>query len=76
VQVSDDPRVGTELAGYRIESLLGFALPDEARTHDDWWAGRGPDADAPGHADAWRLAGRTAKPNFHARTVSFERVST
>jgi Protein kinase domain len=24
VKVSDDPRVGTELAGYRIESLLGF----------------------------------------------------
>jgi WD40 repeat protein/tRNA A-37 threonylcarbamoyl transferase component Bud32 len=24
VQVSDDPRVGTELAGYRIESLLGL----------------------------------------------------
>jgi WD40 repeat protein len=24
VQVSDDPRVGTELAGYRIESLLGI----------------------------------------------------
>jgi WD40 repeat protein/tRNA A-37 threonylcarbamoyl transferase component Bud32 len=24
VHVSDDPRVGTELAGYRIESLLGF----------------------------------------------------
>ena len=23
MQVSDDPRVGTELAGYRIESLLG-----------------------------------------------------
>src|SRR5687768_17746771 len=23
VQVSDDPQVGTELAGYRIESLLG-----------------------------------------------------
>jgi serine/threonine protein kinase len=22
--VSDDPRVGTELAGYRIESLLGW----------------------------------------------------
>ena len=59
-----------------IESLLGFALPDDARTHDDWWAGPGTDADAPGHADAWRLAGRTATPNFHARTVSFERVST
>jgi len=24
VQVTDDPRVGTELAGYRIESLLGW----------------------------------------------------
>ena len=24
MQVSDDPRGGTELAGYRIESLLGF----------------------------------------------------
>ncbi|MGH3063533.1 MAG: protein kinase domain-containing protein, partial [Gaiellaceae bacterium] len=24
MKVSDDPRVGTELAGYRIESLLGF----------------------------------------------------
>jgi serine/threonine protein kinase len=24
VRVTDDPRVGTELAGYRIESLLGF----------------------------------------------------
>jgi hypothetical protein len=23
LQVSDDPQVGTELAGYRIESLLG-----------------------------------------------------
>ena len=23
MQVSDDPRVGTKLAGYRIESLLG-----------------------------------------------------
>jgi methylthioribose-1-phosphate isomerase len=24
VRVSDDPRVGTEVAGYRIESLLGL----------------------------------------------------
>ena len=24
MQVSDDPRVGTELAGYRIVSLLGW----------------------------------------------------
>ena len=59
-----------------IESLLGFALPDDARTHADWWAGHGTDADATGHADAWQLAGRTATPNFHARTVSFDRVSS
>ena len=25
----------------QIESLIGFALPDRARTHDDWWAGGG-----------------------------------
>ncbi len=24
MQVSDDPRLGTQLAGYRIESLLGW----------------------------------------------------
>jgi hypothetical protein len=60
----------------QIESLLGFALPDRARTHDDWWAGRGTDAGASAHADAWRLAGRTAKPNFLAGVVAFERVSS
>jgi hypothetical protein len=56
----------------QIESLLGFALPDRARTHDDWWAGRGTDT----HADAWGLAGRTATPNLQAGTVAFERVSS
>lgn len=58
----------------QIESLLGFALPDGARTHDEWWAGRGADAGASGHADAWKLAGRTATPNLQARVVAFERV--
>jgi WD40 repeat protein/tRNA A-37 threonylcarbamoyl transferase component Bud32 len=39
VQVSDDPRVGTELAGYRIESLLGWGgmsvvyLAEDRRLH-------------------------------------------
>ena len=28
MQVSDDPRVGTELAGYRIEALLGLGGRD------------------------------------------------
>lgn len=60
----------------QIESLLGFALPDRARTHDDWWAGRGTDAGGSGYADAWRLAGRTAKPNLLAGVVAFERVSS
>ena len=60
----------------QIESLLGFALPDQARTDDGWWAGRGTDAGASGYADAWRLAGRTATPNFLAGVVAFERVSS
>jgi hypothetical protein len=60
----------------QIESLLGFALPDRARTHDEWWAGSGTDSAASGHADAWRLTGRTATPNLQARTVAFERVSS
>ena len=60
----------------QIESLIGFALPDRARTHDDWWAGDGTDAVASGHVDAWRLAGRTATPNLRARTVAFDRVSS
>ena len=47
------------------------APTDTEPTPYDWWAGRDTDA----HADAWRLAGRTATPNFHARTVSFERVA-
>jgi hypothetical protein len=61
----------------QIESLIGFALPDRARTHDDWWASDasdGTDAVASGHRDAWRLAGRTATPNLRAGTVAFDRV--
>lgn len=59
----------------QIESLLGFALPDVARTHGDWWVGGGTDAVTSAHADAWRLAGRTATPNLLACTVAFNRVS-
>ena len=60
----------------QIESLIGFSLPDQARTHDEWWAGDETDAVASPHADAWRLAGRTATPNLRARTVAFDRVSS
>ena len=58
----------------QIESLIGFALPERARTDDDWWSGEGTDAVASGHADAWRLAGRTATPNLRAGVVAFDRV--
>lgn len=58
----------------QIESLIGFALPDRARTDDDWWVGDGTDAVASGHVDAWRLAGRTATPNLRAGVVAFDRV--
>jgi hypothetical protein len=60
----------------QIESLLGFALPERARTHREWWDGGGTESAISGHADAWRLAGRTARPNLQAGTVAFERVSS
>jgi hypothetical protein len=59
----------------QIEDLLGFALPDLARTQREWWTV----ADAPTAearcSDAWTLAHRTATPNLMAQTVVFERVS-
>jgi hypothetical protein len=60
----------------QIESLLGFALPDGARTQGEWWTSPGTDAVPSGHEDAWILASRTAMPNFQARIVVFERVSS
>ncbi len=55
----------------QLEDLLGFALPDSARTQQEWWTNT--DSDKSSGADAWILAGRTAKPNLLARTVTFER---
>jgi hypothetical protein len=57
----------------QIEDLLGFALPDQARLHREWWTetkGTEPD-----YSDSWILASRTATPNLMARTVVFERAS-
>src|SRR5258708_6240452 len=55
-----------------IEDLLGFALPDQASLHQEWWT----DAVAgPGYSDSWILASRTAVPNLKARIVVFERAS-
>ena len=59
----------------QIEDLLGFTLPDLARTHQEWWTmGELPTAEAR-CSDAWILASRTATPNLMAQTVAFERVS-
>ena len=59
----------------QIEDLLGFTLPDPARTHREWWTTADiPTAEAR-CSDAWTLAHRTATPNLTAQTVVFERVS-
>ena len=57
----------------QLEDLLGAALPDSARAQHEWWTSTDRDADKSSCSDAWILAGRTAKPNLLARTVTFER---
>ncbi|MGH9256922.1 MAG: DUF7662 domain-containing protein [Vicinamibacterales bacterium] len=55
----------------QMEALLGFALPEPARTERDWWTGAAVRMDC--HSDAWTVARRTATPNLSAQTVAFER---
>jgi hypothetical protein len=57
-----------------IEDLLGFALPDQARLHQEWWTDRAINGAGPSYSDSWILASRTAAPNMLARTVVFERA--
>lgn len=57
----------------QIEDLLGGALPDTARARHDWWTNTDGVANKSSCSDAWILAGRTARPNLLARTVTFER---
>ena len=57
-----------------IEVLLGFALPEQARLHREWWTSTETDAGS-NYSDSWVLASRTAVPNLMARTVVFERAS-
>jgi hypothetical protein len=55
-----------------VETLLGRALPEAARTEQGWWT------DAPPRigrcSNAWIAARRTATPNLLARTITFERL--
>ena len=57
----------------QIEDLLGFMLPDRARTDAEWWTGAAT-AD-PGYSHAWTLTQRTATPNLMAKHVAFERAA-
>jgi hypothetical protein len=56
----------------QIEDLLGSDLPEPARRDDGWW--HEPEPGTTSGSRAWTLAGRTAKPNLQAQTVTFERV--
>lgn len=57
----------------QIEDLLGFALPDLARLHQEWWANADGNSSPSAHSRSWIEASRTAKPNLLALTVVFER---
>src|SRR3954464_6014190 len=59
----------------QIESLLGFALPDQARLNQQWWTNAKVTAAGINHSDSWILASRVATPNLLAQTVVFERAS-
>jgi len=58
-----------------IEDLLGFALPEQARLHQEWWTEAAMTAAGRDYSDSWTLASRTALPNMHAGTVAFERAA-
>ena len=58
----------------QIESLLGFALPDQARVNQQWWTNAVVTAAEINYSDSWILARRVATPNLLAQTVAFERA--
>ena len=59
----------------QVEDLVGFSLPDLARTDLAWWTTADTSSTEVRCSDAWRLARRTARPNLMAQTVEFERIS-
>ena len=72
---STDTQYTVVLTFGQIEDLLGFTLPDLARTDQEWWTIADLSTAEARCSDAWTLASRTAKPNLLAQTVLFERVS-
>ena len=67
MQVSDDPRVGTQLAGYRVESLLGHGGMSVVYLAED----RAPEAKGRAQADAGR-PGRGREPSASVSCASRE----
>jgi hypothetical protein len=57
----------------QLEDLIGFSLPDLARTDPEWWTTADISSAEVRCSDAWTLASRTARPNLMAQTVAFER---
>ena len=57
-----------------IEDLLGFKLPDLARSSEEWWTKPDTTSAPPRFSDSWILAKRTARPNLLALTVVFDRA--
>jgi hypothetical protein len=58
----------------QIEDLLGFKLPDEARTDREWWTVADANIAEARYSHAWTMARRTARPNLLAKHVTFERA--
>ena len=57
-----------------IEDLLGFTLPEPARSQQDWWTNTDSNTVLTAHSQSWTLASRTARVNLMAQTVVFERA--
>ena len=60
------------LSFQQMEDLLGYALPESARTEPTWWTADPVPSDR--HADAWVAARRTATPHLSSGIVVFERL--
>ncbi len=58
----------------QIESLLGCALPDQARLNPQWWTNVEVTAAGTNYSDSWLLASRIATPNLLAQPVAFDRT--
>lgn len=61
------------LSFQQIEDLLGFALPDRARTDLGWWTPSPAETEGR-YSQAWMQAEMTARPNLFAQNVVFERA--